>query len=252
MALRLAAVLLLLASPALAQPTKTAAAGTTPSPTASTPPTALTPAPMPSPLVSPDLQTQVRAPTLQQFVRRSAWQDHVVATARDQYKDFPDACPKAQFRPTGQTIVYVPPRFDQAGNLVQGLWNESVEVTGCPAPHVLNVLTVAEPGTPPGQTATMPGTTHADPATQKNALQYAQAVAIRAAQPGCRSQSFINTKFDGYTGLPIPGIPDGRENRAWRETWTLFSCGTMYDLTLTFTPNGQGTELLATNPIRRS
>ena len=44
----------------------------------------------------------------------------------------------------------------------------------------------------------MPGDTHTDPNMQKNALEYAQAVAVRAAPPGCKQLAFVDTRFDGY------------------------------------------------------
>lgn len=238
---------LLLAGPAAAQ---TAPDPATPAAAA----TALTPAPMPDPLAAPDLQRLGSTPpSLPALVQQSAWQDAVIAAARAQYKQIPDACSKAEFKPTGQLTIYTPAAFDQHGALLQGIWSESVDVTGCPGPHQLNVLTVLAPGAAaPSRIPTMPGTTHADPETQKNALQYAQAVAIRAAPPGCRSLSFINTQFEGYTGLPNPDVTDGRPNRAWREDWTLYACGSTYDITLTFTPNAQGLQLQAANPVKRS
>ena len=62
---------------------------------------------------------------------------------------------------------------------------------------------------------------------------------------------FTGTKFDGYTGLPNQQITDGRPNRAWRELWSLNACGVGYSIEMTFTPNAQGTQLSATNPVKR-
>ena len=202
--------------------------------------------------MSPDLQQVTRPPSLASLVSQSSWQDPVIAAARAQAKQLPSACATATYKPTSELTIYAPPRFDQQGALVEGIWSERVTETGCNATHVLNVLTVLQPGSPPSRIPTMPGSTHADPATQKNALQYAQAVAIRASPPGCTRQSFVDTRFDGYTGLPNPAITDGRESRAWREIWTLAACGSTYEIGLTFTPNAQGTQLLATNPVKRS
>ena len=206
---------------------------------------------MPDPMVSPDLQTSKRAPTLSEVVQQSAWQDPLVAVARDQYKLMPGSCAAAQLKPTGQLVLYAPPRFGPDGSLVQGIWSEGVAVSGCSGlPDQLNVLTVLQAGSPPARIPTMPGDSHADPETQKNALQYAQAIAVRAAPPGCNHQIFIDAKFDGYTGLPAPDVPSGRENRAWREAWYLNACGTTYVIELTFTPNAQGIQLSATNPVK--
>ena len=207
---------------------------------------------MPDPLVSPDLQAQtVHTPTLAMLVQQSAWQDPLIAAARAQFKQLPGNCPAVSFKPTGELMVYVAPQFDPTGALSTGIWNERVVASGCGTPMSLNILTVVQPGSPPARIPTMPGDTHADPTTQKSALQYAQAIAARAAPPNCREEMFTNTKFDGYTGLPNADIRDGRSNRAWREIWSLSSCGQNYSIELTFTPNAQGTELSATNPVRR-
>lgn len=240
------ATLLLLAGPAAAQtspPAPPAAATQAPS----------TPAPMPDPLMSPNLQsTAGRVHSLTALVQQSSWQDPLITAARAQAKQLPDACATASFKPTGELTVYAPPQFNTDGALTQGIWNEKVSEAGCGTSHVLNVLTVLQPGQPPSRIPTMPGSTRADPATQKSALQYAQAVAIRASPPNCKQQSFIDTRFDGFTGLPDPSITDGRPARAWREVWTLYACGTSYDIGLTFTPNANGTQLVATNPVKRS
>ena len=207
---------------------------------------------MPDPLVSPDLQRLTpSAPTLANLVQQSAWQEPVIAAARVQYKQLPDSCAAAEVKPTGQLTVFSPAQFDSRGTLVSGVWSERVNVTGCGAPRQLNVLTLLQPGTAPQRFATLPGDTHADPETQKNALEYAQAVAIRASPPNCRKQIFTNTKFEGFTGLPDPTIRDGRESRAWVEDWSLFACGSTYVIELTFRPNAQGLQLSATNPIKR-
>ena len=200
--------------------------------------------------MAPDLQG--RPPSLTSLVTQSSWQDPVLAAARAQAKQLPETCASAAFKPTGQITIYAPPRFDPQGKLLEGIWSEKVTESGCNATHTLNVLTVLQSGAAPTRIPIMPGSTHADPATQKSALQYAQAVAVRASPPGCNRQSFIDTRFDGYTGLPNPAITDGRESRAWREVWTLFACGSTYEIGLTFTPNAQGTQLLATNPVKRS
>ncbi len=244
------AAILLLAGPVAAQQTPVP-----PTPPAASPPVSSAPtgAPMPDPLMSPDLQPQTgHATNLASLVQQSTWQDPVIAAARLQAKQLPDVCTTASFKPTGQLTIYAPPQFSLEGVLTQGIWSEKVSETGCGATHTLNVLTVLQPGSAPSRIPTMPGSTHADPATQKSALQYAQAIAIRASPAGCRQQSFVDTRFDGYTGLPDTSITDGRPARAWREVWTLYACGGSYDITLTFTPNAQGTQLLATNPVKRS
>ena len=97
----------------------------------------------------------------------------------------------------------------------------------------------------------MPGTSHADPLTQRSALQYAQAIASRASPPNCRQQSFVGAEFSGYTGLPSPDVRDGRDGRPWQEDWLLYACGAVYGIKLQFTPEcGRGRSLAGSNPVR--
>ncbi len=213
---------------------------------------AATPAPMPDPLMAPDLRTLPgKRPSLQSLVQQSAWQEPVVAAARAQFKQMPESCAAAAFRPTGDLTIYAPAQFDAKGELVAGIWSEKVIESGCgTGPRQLNVLTMLQPGSQPARIPTMPGSTHADPTTQRNALQYAEAVAVRGSPPGCKQEVFTDTQFDGYTGLPNPDLTN-RDSRAWREVWLLSACGTNYVIGLTFTPNEKGIELTATNPIKR-
>jgi hypothetical protein len=210
---------------------------------------------MPDPLVSPDLQSGgANPPSLAVLVKQSAWRDAVIAAARAQYKELPDSCPAVKFNPTDDLTLYQAPSFGADGKLASGVWTERVIATGCGAPLRLNVMTLIQPGQPPARIPTMPGDSHADPATQKNALDYAQAVAARFTQvtnPTCKHQVFTEADFDGYTGLPIADVPAGSANRAWRENWQLSACGTGYTVVLTFVPNARGMQLTATNPIKR-
>ena len=252
------ALLLLAATPALAQTTPARPAPATATPAASpatTPastPVAPTAAPTPDPLMSPDLQRLTTSrPTLASLVAQPVWQEPVIAAARQQFRQLPDDCAAAVLKPSGVLTVFGPAQFDARGTLTSGIWSERVDVTGCGAPRRLNVLTILQNGSAPTRVPTLPGDTHADPATQKSALEYAQAVAIRAAPPSCKQEIFVNTQFDGFTGLPDPTIRDGRDTRAWRENWQLFACGASYIIEMTFKPNAQGMQLTATNPIKK-
>ena len=189
--------------------------------------------------------------TLAQFVTHPDYQAAIIATARSQLDRVPNACKKAVFRATGETTVLSPIRFSD-GKPYLGAWSEKIAASGCGPLQTLNVLTVARAEGPQSHVAMMPGDTHTDPLMQKTALQYAQAVAIRAAPRSCKEQAFIDTRFDGYTGLPNAEVRDGRDGRAWEETWTVSACGTLYDIHLLFTPNATGTELRGSNPIKRS
>ena len=245
------ALLLLSATAAVAAPPPATPPSTAAASAAAMP--ATTPAPMPDPLMAPDLRTLPgKRPSLVALVQQPAWQDPVIAAARAQFKQMPENCAAASFRPTGDLTLYAPAQFDAKGELVAGIWSEKVIETGCgTGPRQLNVLTMLQPGSAPARVPTMPGSTHADPTTQRNALQYAQAVAVRGSPPGCKQEVFTDTQFDGYTGLPNADITGGRDSRAWREVWLLSACGSDYVIGLTFTPNEKGIELSATNPVKR-
>jgi hypothetical protein len=208
-----------------------------------TPAMAQTPTPAPAaaaPAVKMDLPT---------FVKQPDYRAKVVSTAKDQIKQAISACSTANYQATGKLTMFDAVHFTD-GKPYEGAWTEQVDATGCGPTRRLNVLTIAHPDAPLQIVGMMPGDTHTDPMMQKNALQYAQAIAVRAAQPGCKQLAFTDTKFDGFIGLPNPQITDGRESRPWRELWTVGVCGAAFDISLTFTPNAQGTSLSGQNPVK--
>lgn len=236
-------IALLACSPAWAQPAPAKAAPANvapvgPSPVAGAPP------------VAESLNMAPPPPTLAALVQQPAWQGALVATARNQFNQVPGSCAAASFKPTGELTVYQQPSFGAGQTPVAGMWAEKVAVTGCGPARTLNILTIGKPSGDPERVAMMPGTSHADPVTQRSALQYAQAIAARASPAGCTHQSFIGAEFAGYVGLPNADVRDGRDGRAWQEDWLLYACGTVYGIKMQFTPNGDGTQLVGSNPIR--
>ncbi|HEY0204372.1 MAG TPA: hypothetical protein VGC15_09505 [Acetobacteraceae bacterium] len=233
--LRLAVPLLLFVLPAAAQtPTSPAPAA----PATVTPSTTVAP---PRPL------------SLKDFVALPATQGAVIAAAKEQFQHLPGACPGVVLKPTGQLTMYQRLSIGVDGKPIAGVWSERVMATGCQPERTLNVLTLNHPDGTPEHVALMPGETHADPLTQKSALQYAQAIVAHSPiVANCREIAFTDTHFDGYDGLPSPEVTDGRNNRPWRETWTVAACGTNYTIGLLFTPNAQGTRLSGSNPVKRS
>jgi hypothetical protein len=222
------AVLSLLAVPAWAQ---------TPAATPAAPPAPATGAP---PSIKMDLPT---------FIKQPDYRANVLSTAKTQIKAAVNACANASFNATGKVTVFDPVRFNN-GKPYTGAWVERVEATGCGPTRLLNVLTIAHSDTPMQIVGMMPGDTMTDPMMQKNALQYAEAIAVRGVPPGCKQLAFLNTKFDGFTGLPNTEVTDGRESRPWRELWTMTACGSEFDIGLTFTPNQRGTALTGQNPVK--
>ena len=224
------AMLSLLSTPAWAQ-----------APAASPAPTPAAPAASAAPAVKMDLPG---------FVKQPEYRAAVINTAKNQIKAAVNACANGNFTATGKVTVFDPVRFSN-GKPYTGAWVERVEATGCgPTTRLLNVLTIAHADTPLQIVGMMPGDTLTDPMMQKNALQYAEAIAVRGVPPGCKQLAFLNTKFDGFTGLPNPEVTDGRESRPWRELWTMAACGQEFDIGLTFTPNQRGTALTGQNPVK--
>ena len=125
-----------------------------------------------------------------------------------------------------------------------------MSATGCGATRTLNVLTIARADGAPQRVAMMPGDSHADPVTQKAALQYAQAVAGRSPPPNCKQQAFTEARFRKYDGPPNPEVKDGRDARPWDEDWMVYACGSTYSIAIRFQPNAKGTQLAASNPVK--
>ncbi len=187
---------------------------------------------------------------LQTYLKRPDYQSAILESARNQMKQVDSACPASALRPNWQPTVIDPPRFS-GGKPLNGVWTERVEVHGCGALRALNILTIIHEDGKAQIVGMMPGDTHTDtPMMQKNALQYAEAVAVRAAPPGCKHLAFVDTKFNGFVGAPSPEVTDGRESRPWREVWTISACGALYDVPLRFTPNARGTALAGENPVK--
>jgi hypothetical protein len=185
------------------------------------------------------------------YVQQPEYRASIISAAKEQIKQAIPACAAATFTATGRLTVLDPARFNN-GKPYAGAWVERVEASGCGPARALNVLVIAHADGPAQVVGMMPGDTHTDPNMQKNALQYAQAIAVRAAPRDCKQLAFVDTKFDGFIGLPNPEITDGRESRPWREIWTVSMCGSLLDVALTFTPNARGTALTGENPVKHA
>lgn len=212
---------------------------------------AQTPAFEAAPVQAPPVQPAIKDMTLAQLIATPASQAAVVLAAKGQFTQSPGACAAAQFSPTGETNIFQLPAFGADGKPYVGAWTESVKVAGCGAERLLNVLTIAHADGEPVRVALMPGTSHADPVTQKAALQYAQAVASRSPPPGCRQLAFTDARFLKYDGSPNPEVRDGRDARPWSEDWFVVECGNTYSINIRFKPNATGTQLAGSNPVKR-
>jgi hypothetical protein len=147
------------------------------------------------------------------------------------------SCPAASFNEAPEIGVYIPVRFDAAGEPVAGEWREGIVASGCGVTMTLNVLTKI---TAAGTLATgplLPGGTIADPVLQNAAQSYAVAAA-GGLPAGCTDAYVANTAFAGYVGA-------AQQPAAWKELWTLSLCGPARTVVLNFTPDGPGIQIKA-------
>lgn len=187
-------------------------------------------------------QAPARSPS-PEFSRYLASDGHragVIAAAQRTNTLLPGSCAAAAFRWTGLVSVQRPPRFDAGGQPIDGMWSEPVIATGCGVTRRLNVLTLAAPDKPPRQVGLLPGTTHADPLLQRDGLHYAFLGATLLAKD-CKRIIVTDTRFDDYEAPPAADAQPGRQPRPWRETWTLWACGTAIDMPIHFVPDATGT-----------
>jgi hypothetical protein len=90
----------------------------------------------------------------------------------------------------------------------------------------------------------LPGTTHAGPVLQRDAVGYA--VQVVAAVPGgndpnCKIGYVEDTEFVSQEDTAIQG---GKEP-PWRELWTLVSCVQKMQVPMAFIPDATGTSISA-------
>ena len=155
------------------------------------------------------------------------------------------SCPELVAKParvTALTAITIGP--DGLPN--SGAWKEAAPVEGCGNDTVLNFyFVVGRDGAIKG-TAGFPGSTHADPALQRDALRYALiGVHLRAKE--CSHFDVKDTRFEGHD-LPFhtsfPGQDSKKQGAPWWETWTLVGCGRTFDVPLLFLPDATGTNIV--------
>ena len=135
--------------------------------------------------------------------------------------------------------------FGADGVPTSGVWWERFPVQGCGNDTVLNIHFAATGDDNIEATATLPGSTRADPLLQRDAKLYAYVGAASHAT-SCRQFFVKNSQFGGY-GLRSPGHPDpgnGARFRPWRETWTIVGCGRTFQVPMEFVPDATGTQVI--------
>lgn len=152
----------------------------------------------------------------------------------------------ANLRSTGARVFfYKPITFAADGAPNAGAWKQLIPVAGCGNDTVLNIIFVVHPDEKINFLILLPGTTHADPTLQRDALvEVMPGPTMYAATHGkkedCKQFDITNTRFGGYGNTLVnPAISDPGPNdhyRPWWETWTLSGCGRAYDVSVAFTP----------------
>jgi hypothetical protein len=173
-----------------------------------------------------------------------AEQQHVIEVAGRSTVFLQNPCADAQFTVEKKVTPYKPLGFDASGNIVSGAWKQFVQEKGCGVTRALNVVVVVQDAGQLGIVPLLPGTTHADPVLQKDAMQYAvQALAsVRGGrEANCTVGYVADTEYLGEDGEALPGA----KGRPWKEMWTLQSCTQKMRVPMQFTPDSTGTSITA-------
>lgn len=145
-------------------------------------------------------------------------------------------CATASFNEAPEVGVYIPVRFNPAGEPVAGEWREGIVATGCGVSLTLNVLTKVTATATLAAGPLLPGGTIADPVLQNAAQAYAL-TAAGGLPAGCTDAYVANTVFGGYEAQTQPA--------PWKEDWTLHLCGATKKVVLHFVPDGPGVTINA-------
>jgi hypothetical protein len=149
-------------------------------------------------------------------------------------------CPDARYTITGKGEVYVPPERDASGLIIKGVFKLEFHEEGCGASRTLNAFGVVQS---PGKLALaplLPGTTHAAPPMQKDAINVASASA-GTPEKDCKIGYIADTQF-----VRQEAAPAGSGTAApWQELWTLVSCTRRAQVPMRFIPQRNGTQIVA-------
>jgi hypothetical protein len=184
------------------------------------------------------LQSIINDPRLKQSVEGVAGHATVMVEQK---------CPTAAYAANGKFEIIQQPTFDAAGNPLSGAWKQVVDEQGCNASHLLNVFVRVKDGGGLAVSSLLPGTTHADPTVQKEALDKAVAAANsvpHSGDPDCRTGYVADTKFTAEQDAKDATGPE------WREVWTLISCSRQFLVPMSFRTDQKGT-IVAAGPTSR-
>jgi hypothetical protein len=180
----------------------------------------------------------------EQLLASQALQQQVIQAAGHSTVILQNPCPSAQYTLDNKPFVRTAPVFDSSGHVVNGDWKQVVSAKGCGRTRLLNVLVLVRAPNSLATIPMLPGTTHAGPVLQKDAVKYA--VQIVATVPGgndpnCKTGYIEDTEFVSQESTPVQG---GKEP-PWREVWTLVSCVQKMQVPMLFIPDSTGTSISA-------
>lgn len=142
-----------------------------------------------------------------------------------------------------QVAIHVPIDMpDGKSYPIAGVWQIRYVFERCGEGKVYNAVFVANAGgEEPNAQPMYPGTTIADIRLVKDALFSALFAATQKAQSGPKKCEDIAV-FDMRQAEPDKGgaLPGNRPGAVWREVWTLWYCGELIDVPMTFQTDADG------------
>jgi len=184
-------------------------------------------------------------PQFQQFATRPENRQVVVQVLQTQWNQtIGVACPN--IAPVSWQVAMIQPvEFDAVGKPLKGAWKEIVRSEGCGFRKVFNVMSVVNTDGTVKHIGLLPGTSHADPFLERDAIVQAQTAAFATLPKDCKQVLIVDTAFVAQEGVPAPKTLPGRDPQPWREEWTLKGCDVSAIVTLHFTPDATGTGIHA-------
>lgn len=155
-----------------------------------------------------------------------------------------EPCATAGYAVEKKLVIYRQPVFDAGGKATSGAWKQIVDEEGCGARHALNVIVVAQPSGELAVLPLLPGSTHADPVLQKDAVGFvvqAAATVPGGRAPDCQRRYIADTEFVEQETETLPGA----KGPSWRERWTFVSCAQRLQIPVHFIPDATGTTISA-------
>jgi hypothetical protein len=172
------------------------------------------------------------------LVSDPAEEQHIIGAARRSPVLIQNPCPAAKFE-ISRSYTAIQPIISGADDRIgNGTWQQGVNEQGCGVARQLNVLMIVDQGQVL-VSPLLPGTTHADFRTQRQAIRSAlDAIAAKpgASENNCNVSYVANTEFVGTDGAMAPG---GR-GPSWREIWTLAGCTQKALVPVHFVPEATG------------